>query len=132
MSSDFFKVALQAGALFALWPILMNRSGLTGNPMAFAFALICFLTVLPFTMGQVNWGIMSVWSVSAGIFAGFGLLKFANLLGRVSKEQVSDVFVLVLVTQVVVAAIYKVTLTGLTLKTALGFIGAIIVAILLK
>lgn len=127
-----FKVALQAGLLFALWPILMNRSGLTGNPMAFVFTLICFLVVFPFTINQVDSKIINLWAIGASIFAALGLLRFTNLLDKTPKEQLSNLFVTMLVVQICVAAIYQITLTGITPQRALGFAAALIAAILLR
>lgn len=124
--------ALFAGLFFGAWPLLMNRSGLSGNNATFVFALFTFLVIAPLTIKDVDQNIFNFWAISATIAAAIGLRIFTSGLDKISKEEVSNFFVLTLVTQVCVSAIYQITLNGMTPSRALGFLAAIIAAILLR
>jgi len=121
-----------AGLFFSVWPLLMNRSGLPGMHAAFIFVLIQLLIITPLVISGLDSNMFNRWSVAASIFASIGLLIFTNGLEKISPKEVSNFFVIVLVVQVCVPAIYQVVLTGITPQRALGFAAALIAAILLK
>jgi hypothetical protein len=106
--------SLLAGLCFGIWPLLMQRSGLTGNFSSFVFTAIVLVCVTPFTFGNVgsltsvNWGV----TVAAGIFSSIGVMSFNGMLAKATPQNVSSLFVLMIVVQVSIPAIYSVTQNG--------------------
>lgn len=127
--------AMLAGLIFAMWPLLMNRSGLNPNVASAIFAASSFIIVLPlalYSLTDTDWNTRWYFGVAAGVFGALGLLVFNGILSKSTPKDIGALFALVLVTQIVVAAAYQVYMSGgLTLSKAIGFVGAIIVAILL-
>ena len=135
MRNPFF-LAIVAGLLFGCWPLLMNRSGLAPSLSAGVFAGICFATVLPFawrghfaSAQGANWYL----AVTAGVVAGVALLIFNRMLASVTPVEVGSLFIITLVVQVVVPAVYQVVITGdFSVKRILGFMLAVLAVFLLK
>lgn len=127
--------AILAGMFFVMWPLLMNRSGLNPGAASGVLAFFSLVVILPFALYDVRGMIWPpLWYLGAvgGVCAALGTLVFSGVLSKVSKQDVGSFFVLVLVTQIVVGAAYQTYVSGgLTISKAIGFIGAIIVAILL-
>ncbi len=126
--------SLLAGLCFGIWPLLMQRSGLTGNLSSFVFTAIVLVCVTPFTFGNVgnltnaNWMI----AIVAGIFGGIGVMSFNGMLAKATSQNVSSLFVLMIVVQTSIPAIYNITQNGgMTATKGLGFILAIVAGILL-
>ncbi|OGU30376.1 MAG: hypothetical protein A2057_11975 [Ignavibacteria bacterium GWA2_35_9] len=46
--------SIVAGILFGIWPLFLNRSGLTGNLGTFVFATIVLLCVFPFAASSLR------------------------------------------------------------------------------
>lgn len=46
--------AFLAGVFFGLWPLFMNRSGLTGNISAAVFTVGVFVIVSPFALYELR------------------------------------------------------------------------------
>ncbi|MCF7898343.1 MAG: hypothetical protein K9L31_00125 [Candidatus Pacebacteria bacterium] len=133
MNDSTLKMVL-SGILFGLWPLFMNKSNLNGGTSVTFFAVIVLLTVLPFGIyNGINISGTRWWfAVLAGCTGALGLIAFNSVLSKVSKGEVGQLFILMVVVQVSIPAIYHVyTNGGLTLKTASGFVAAIIAAILL-
>jgi len=128
--------AVLTGILFGLWPLLMNKSGLSGNAASFTLAagmLICFL---PFSVGSIGAlfsGNVKVLFVLGAIISGSaGILLLNGILAKTNPQAVSALLVLIFVTQIVVPSIYHIFVTGgLTLVKGTGFALAVIAAILL-
>lgn len=125
--------AVLSGICFGIWPLLMNRSGLSGNLSTFAFALTVTVCVLPFTLGNLGDIAHSRWLfvLAAGILGAIGLIFFNGMLSKATPKDVGTLFVLMVVVQVAVPAIYKVVLSGITLEKGIGFALAAIAAVLL-
>ena len=124
-----------AGICFGIWPLFMNRSGLTGNVSSAAFCLVALIGVLPFaiksgsnSLATASWLMV----VLAGLFGALGLLFFNGMLAKASMKTVGSLFVLMTVVQIAIPAIYQVIITGrLPLGKLTGFIAAVIAALLL-
>ena len=136
MDNVYLKAAI-AGAFFALWPICMNRSGLNASASAFMLVAGVAAIVLPFalhdglgaSLGQSHgW-----WIVGACATCAVGNLCFGNALMRVTPQNLSSMFVMLVVAQVVVSAISQVIVSGqLSLAKAAGFVAACLAAYLLR
>jgi hypothetical protein len=123
-----------AGILFGIWPLFMNRSGLSGNLGTFVFASVVLLCVFPFAagtlpnIGTAHW----VWAIAAGIFGSMGLLAFNSVLSKATPQNVGILIVLMIVVQTVVPAVYQVIMTGgLPFTKIAGFVLAAVAAVLL-
>jgi len=123
-----------AGILFGIWPLLMNRSGLSGNLGTFVFAAAVLLCVFPFavsslqSIGTANW----IWAVAAGILGAIGLIAFNTVLSKTTPQTVGTFFVLMIVVQTVVPAIYQAIMNGgLPFSKIVGFVFAAVAAVLL-
>lgn len=117
--------ALVAGFFFGIWPLLMNRSGLSGNVSAAVFGGSSLLVVLPFALygldttrlAQANWW----FALSAGAVGAIGIMTFNGGLAMATKATVGTFFVLMMMVQIAVPAIYQVLQDGVTGSKLLGF-----------
>lgn len=127
--------ALLAGLFFGMWPLFMNRSGLSGNISALAFTVGVLVIVSPFalyelrsTSTDVTWMMVVV----ACVAGAFGLLAFNGMLAKASSQTVGSLFVMMLVVQIATPALYQVVNDGgFTTTKAVGFAAAILAAFLL-
>ena len=132
--------AVVPGILFGLWPLLMARSGLDGYGQAAVFAGSTYLGVLPFFIIRINAGwassvsiiitaaasfllllkIVSTaytdlkmpWAYAAGVSAGMGLLLFTEVLAKSTRETIGSLFVIMVLAQICIPAIYQLTAPG--------------------
>lgn len=133
MESLEFK-SIITGVLFGIWPLLMNRSGLGGNISTLVFASVVLLIVLPFSFSDFNSIANShwVWAIAAGVFGALGLLTFNSILSTATPQSVGTFFVLMIVVQIAIPAIYHAILSGgLSLTKLAGFVFAAIASFLL-
>lgn len=103
--------AVLAGVAFGIWPLLMQRSGLTGYMSAAVFAIFAFITVIPFAVHEGFHGLRAaipVFYVGAGVVAGFGLLAFNSMLGKATGKQVGSLFLVMLLVQISIPAVYHI------------------------
>jgi hypothetical protein len=126
--------SIVAGVLFGIWPLFLNRSGLTGNLGTFVFATIVLLCVFPFAasslqdIASAHW----IWAVCAGIFGALGLLAFNSMVAKATPQTVGTFIVLMIVAQIAVPAIYQAIMTGgLPFSKIVGFVLAAVAAVLL-
>lgn len=134
--NDLQGKALLAGVAFGIWPLVMNRSGLSGNVSSFVFGIAVALCVSPFALSNLHGGSFAGvdWKMVflAGGFGGVGLLFFNGMLARAKPQDLGSLFVMMIVTQTMVAAIYQVIVARtLAPSRGAGFLLAIIAAILL-
>ncbi len=133
--TDLHIRAILAGALFGIWPLLMNKSGLSGNVSSAAFCLGALAIVSPFALYGLRGPTLSiVWSMLIGacICGGLGLLAFNGMLSKATPKQVGNLFVLMIVVQVAIPALYQIYNDGgLAPRKALGFLSAIVTVLLL-
>ena len=128
-------MAILAGLLFGIWPLLMNRSGLSGNLSALIFSIICTVCLLPVAFNHIgsfpvraNWALI----IAAGIIGALGLFFFNGMLAKTTPEKVGSLIIIAIVAQTSVPAIYSVIMNGgLTFSKGMGFIAAIVAIFLL-
>ena len=126
--------AVISGILFGIWPLLMNRSGLSGNLSTFVFATVVLLCVFVVSFSSLqNITITSLpWAISAGVIGALALLVFNDILAKATPQAVGTFIVLMIVTQILVPAIYQAILNGgLPASKIAGFVLAIVAAVLL-
>lgn len=126
--------ALLAGLFFGLWPLLMNKSGLSGNVSAMAFSGLVLVFVTPFAIGDIGHMMNIRWMmvVGAGLFGAVGVMCFNGMLAKATPQSVSTLFVLMIVVQTAVPAIYQAIINGgVSLTKGVGFALAAIAAVLL-
>jgi len=106
--------ALLAGFLFGVWPLCMNKSGLSGNTSSAVFSFFVLLFVIPFAIRgfgdvvQTNWLI----TITAGGFAAAGVLCFNGMLAKANPKEVGILVVLMIIMEIVVPAIYQACRNG--------------------
>jgi len=133
--NDLQLKAVLAGVFFCIWPLFMNRSGLSGNVSSAMFSAVAFIGVLPFALHSsgfaiptANWAMVAL----AGFFGALGLLSFNGMLAGASLQNVGTLFVLMTVVQVAVAASYQAIMSGhLSIDKVGGYAAAAVAAYLL-
>lgn len=135
--------AIAAGALFAIWPILMNRTGLSGGVSAAVFGAGQAFIVLPFALYEYAHSVRGVGGIDlkmttvvfvagACLAAGSGLLFFNGALAKAAKEEVGALVIIMLIAEIFVSAICMAFAAGgITLSKAIGVVAAILAALLL-
>jgi uncharacterized membrane protein len=126
--------AVLAGVFFGVWPLLMNRSGLSGIMSSTVFTAIVLVCLSPFALSSVGQISDANWTmaISAGVVGAFGLYFFNGMLTTATPQQVGSLFVLMIVVQTAIPAMYQVVMTGeLTTTRAIGFVLAFVSAVLL-
>ncbi|HRH55736.1 MAG TPA: hypothetical protein PK609_02630 [Candidatus Paceibacterota bacterium] len=137
MDSLFIKAAL-AGVFFGAWPLFMNRSGLNGSVSSLVFTVVVLVCVAPFAIrsiaanslefAQVSWTM----AIVAGVTGAVGVTFFNGMLSQATPQSVGTLFVVMIIVQTAVPAIYSVVMNGgISLTKAAGFALAGIAAVLL-
>jgi len=123
-----------AGVFFGIWPLFMNKSGLSGNASAMAFSLMVLIFVFPFAVSDIGnvSGIKWTMLLGAGACAAIGVLCFNNMLASATAQNIGSLLVLNFVLQIAVAAVYQIVLShGVSLTKGIGFVLAAVAAVLL-
>ncbi len=125
--------AILSGIFFGAWPLLMNRSGLNGNVSAFVLTSIVLICVFPFAFGSMGTIFSANWVmvIGAGILGAAGGILFNGMIVKAVPENLGSLFVLMLIVQIAVPAIYQVAVGGITAAKGIGFILAAVAALLL-
>ncbi len=126
--------ALLSGVFFGLWPLFMNKSGLSGNLSAMTFSALVLLFVAPFAIGEIGHQADIRWSlvVIAASFGAVGIVCFNTMLSKATPQSLGTLFVLMIVIQTAIPAIYQVIKDGgLTPMKGAGFVLAAVAAVLL-
>ena len=125
-----------AGIAFGLWPLFLNRSGLSGNIGTLVFltaTLAC--VVICSLLGGINGSMIGAnWIMLAGaaIMSALGLIAFNSMLDKTAPKDVSVLFVLMIVVQTATPIAYYVITNGQVSGTkCIGFALSIAAAILL-
>jgi len=135
--NDLVLKSVMAGLMFGIWPLLMQRSGLSGNVSSAIFAGVAFLIVVPFAIhsgviGAIKLAPLPMLGLVAGIFGGIGLLFLNGMLAKVSVEQVGIMFVIMILVQLMVPVLYQFAITGdYSVQKIVGVIAAFVAVILL-
>jgi cytochrome c oxidase subunit IV len=126
--------ALLAGLFFGIWPLFMNRSGLSGNASAMAFSGLVAIFVAYFGIRDFSQSTDIKWVmvICAGLFGAVGVMCFNGMLAKATPQNVGTLFVLMIVIQTAVPALYQVIMNGgLSLNKIVGFVLAACAAVLL-
>lgn len=116
--------ALLAGVLFGLWPLLMNRSGLSGSVSAAVFSGTAVIVILPFALhgldtsklAQANW----TYALLGGLVGAIGVLFFNGGLAKATPQTVGTFFVLMMMAQIAVPAINEIIQNGVSTTKMIG------------
>lgn len=125
---------LIAGLAFGAWPLLMNRSGLSGNFSVIVFGAIMLVCVSPFAFWQVGDLSSVIWkmAIAASVVGAVGMMSFNGMLAKATPQQVGSLFVVMIMIQTAVPAIYSLMMNGgLTIAKSVGFLCAAVAAVLL-
>jgi hypothetical protein len=129
--------AIISGIFFGLWPLLMNRSGLSGSMSPAFFTGTAFLLLLPLaifgesatTISIVGWS----FAVMAGVAGAIGNIAFNGGLAKTTPETVGTFFLMMICVQITIPVInHVVTTGGLTTEKTVGFLLAFVAAYLLS
>lgn len=130
-------LTLVAGLLFGTWPLLMQKSGLSGHLSSAVFALVAFLIILvpTFLKGkiaeQVEVADLKI-AILAGVLGGLGLLAFNTMMTKVPMTSIGTYIVVMIVAQTIVPVIYQMVVSGdFSLRKIAGALIAITGVILL-
>lgn len=124
-----------AGIAAGAWPLVMQKSGLIGAPVALLCGLVALIaaTVLIIASGgaqaqsqPIIWWI----ALGAGFLSVLPFLLLGDVIGRTSPTNLSILYVLLLIIQISIPAIFYGIVHGVTLKQGIGFIAAITAALL--
>lgn len=127
--------AVLTGILFGIWPLLMNRSGLSGNISSLVLVIVMLVCILPFSIGDFGeiFNANLMFAVGAAILGAAGILLLNGILFKVTPQNVGPLLVLIFVTQIIMPSIYHIIMTGgITATKGIGFTLAVIAAILLN
>lgn len=126
-----------AGVFFGIWPLLMQRSGLRATESTVLLVIAAFVIVIPIglisgtrtsSFAGSSWG----FAVLAGVALSMGFFAFNGALAQATPETVGRTFLIMLMVQLAVPAIYHgIMAGGISLKTGLGFVAAIAATLLL-
>ena len=126
--------AIVSGILFGIWPLLMNRSGLSGNLSTLVFATVVLVCVFIVSFSSIqNITVTSLpWAIGAGIVGAIALLVFNSMLAKATPQAVGTFIVLMIIAQITIPATYQAILNGgLPASKIVGFVFAAVAAILL-
>lgn len=134
MNLLYFKAVL-AGVLFGIYPLLLNRSKVSGNIMSATFCLIVCLCVLPFAVSEIknlrtaNWGML----LGAGFMSAIAMMAMTSFLSQSKAEHVAILITLMIILQAAVTAAYQIYMNkGVTAEKLFGFVGAAVSIYLLN
>lgn len=133
--NELYMRNIIAGILLGLWPIVMNRSGLTGNLSAAVFSGAAFAITIPFAIQTGIAGTVSGWAIgiSAGVIAGIGIILFNGVLARAPKEIVGSLFITMITVQIMIPITTHILVNReISIKHVVGFAAAIVAVIFLR
>lgn len=117
------------GAGFAIYPIFLTQSKLSGSITAVVFGAGVFIVSLPFAYGsygqiqQARWPML----VPAILIVGFSVLMYVSAIVKTPIDKISTLVSLMTVSQIVTIAIADIAQNGsFSAKRAAGFILAAI------
>lgn len=131
--TDARVLSLIAGLFFGLWPLVMNRSGLPANISTVVFAGTNLLIAVALTIygGAKLQGSVGI-GIAAGIVGAVGLTAFNLMLSKSKPTEVGSLFVLMVMVQIAVPAVYQMAMSGeVSLKKVAGFLAAFAATVLL-
>jgi hypothetical protein len=133
--NELWIKAIVAGLCFGMWPLMMNKGGLSGNVASFVFAVVAAIFILPFAVGSLGGLAQARWSlvIGAASIGAVGLLSFVGMLTKATPASVSSLFVMMTIVQISCPVAYQIFVSGgMTATKGVGFGFAIVAAILLS
>jgi drug/metabolite transporter (DMT)-like permease len=133
-----YLYSIAAGILWGVWPLLMNRSGVSGIAATAIFTAVGLTIHLPlaFLSGQmqkVDFNLLVWFVVASGILAAIGTLCFNTMLAKATPQEVGILFLGMLMVQIASPSIYHLVQSGdYSLRKLTGIIGAFVVVFLLR
>lgn len=134
---NVYVEVILAGIAAGAWPLVMQRSGLIGAPVALLCGLIALIaaTILIMASGGMQGQSQPIiwWiALGAGLLSALPFLLLGDVIGRTSATSLSTLYVLLLLVQISIPAIFYIVINhGVTLKQGIGFLLAIVAALLL-
>jgi hypothetical protein len=104
---QYIKIGL-AGALFGVWPLIMNRSGLEGIPSATVFVIIQVIIVASVGIyiglpgPSFNWTA----AIGASFLSSVGILTFVDAMVKAPKQDAGRLLIIMTLVQIAAAALY--------------------------
>lgn len=129
--SDIQVRAIIAGILFGAWPLIYQKGAMHWGIGQLIMSAVTLVVIVPavFANGVPPISIKWAYVVAAGIVVTIGLVVFNGGLQKVTAQEVSSYFVLMIVVQIVVPAVYHVIENGQVSGTKIaGFVLAIAAA----
>ncbi len=122
-----FLLMILSGFLFGGWPPVAGLSRMNGWTQTLVFEIFACLVVIPICLfqGVTIRGTSWPFGALAGIMGGVGVLLFVGILARSKPEDLARLFIINLLAQIAVPAVYNCFVGGLTAKTIMGFILAV-------
>lgn len=134
-SNELLVRAIVSGVMFGVWPLVLSRSGLNGNVSTAIIAVIGLTIVSTFAVRDFDpvKFLESRWLLwlLAGVLAGCAIMIFNGGLA-VAGDDVAMFFVVNLIMQITVTAIYDAFVKGPSASKIVGFILVGIAAYLFK
>ncbi|OHA34986.1 MAG: hypothetical protein A2928_03355 [Candidatus Taylorbacteria bacterium RIFCSPLOWO2_01_FULL_45_15b] len=127
--------AILAGILFGIYPLLLNKSRLTGNIMATSLSLLVCIFILPFAFGEIKCLATADWKmlIGAGVASAVGMMCLSSFLALSKPSSVGVLIILMIITQATVTAVYQMIMDkGITTAKLFGFGCAAIAIVLLN
>ncbi len=129
-STRYLVVCLISGLFLTHWPMVANRSGLSGPLSVAAFATFCALGLLvaaifvdKSTLYTASWG----YSIGAGLLGSVGLILLGYVVGNATPAEMSKNMIPFLLIQLLPPAAYNIYLSGqFTRDKAIGFAAAVV------
>ena len=134
--SDLQIKAVLAGLAFAIWPLVISKSGFNGYVAAALYTFVGLLVILPFALGNLN-GPMSTtglaFAVVAGLIGAGGVIALNSMLSKSTPQNIGTLLITMFMVQLAVPAVYQMIKGGqMTVARGVGLVAAFAAAILLN
>ena len=135
-----YILVLIAGLGAGAWPLVMQRSGLSGPMVAVVYSLCSLAAALVLLLlssaGKVASASQSPsWlpAIIAGLLAAMALLLLSTVVAKVTADKLSLLYIVMLLVQISVPILISIVVNrGVSLKQGFGLAAALLAALLLK
>src|SRR3989338_155005 len=137
LNANISAVAFSATALVVILPVAFVSNGSSLMNIKWMVVIGCLFTAffIAASVAIVNSSSTAdvIWKmvVAAVISGALGLLVFTSMLEKATPQNVSYLFVLMMIFQITVPAVWHIIMNGLTVSKIIGFLAAVLAAILL-
>jgi hypothetical protein len=134
--NDLQIKAVLAGLAFAIWPLVISKSGFNGYIAAALYTFVGLLVLLPFALGNLN-GPMSAtglaFAVVAGLIGAGGVLMLTGMTSKATSQNIGTLLITMFMVQLAVPAVYQMIKGGqMTVARGFGLVAAFVAAVLLN